>query len=93
LTSPLGLPPGSFYAQLKRLIDAGFAKRIMWGSDQMIWPETIRVAIETIQSADFLSGEQKRDIFYDNAARFLRLSDAERARHRNASAPAPAGSR
>ena len=84
-----GFPRAHFYAQLKRLIDAGFAKRIMWGSDQMIWPETIRVAIETIQSADFLTAEQKRDIFYDNAARFLRLSDAEKSRHRTASAPGP----
>ena len=50
-------------------------------SDQMIWPQTIPVAIETIESADFLTREQKRDIFYGNAARFLRLSEAEIARH------------
>jgi uncharacterized protein len=47
----------------------------MFGSDEMVWPETIRVAIESIESADFLSEEQKRDIFYNNAARFLRLDD------------------
>jgi uncharacterized protein len=34
----------------------------MFGSDEMVWPETIRVAIESIESADFLSEEQKRDI-------------------------------
>jgi uncharacterized protein len=39
----------------------------------MIWPETIDLPIETIQSADFLSEEQKRDILYNNAVRFLRL--------------------
>jgi predicted TIM-barrel fold metal-dependent hydrolase len=41
----------------------------------MIWPQTIDLAIETIESADFLTEEQKRDIFYNNAARFLRLDD------------------
>jgi predicted TIM-barrel fold metal-dependent hydrolase len=79
-----GFPRAHFYSQLQRLINAGFGKRIMWGSDQMIWPETIRVAIETIESAPFLSAEQKRDIFYNNAARFLRLDEAVLARHRRA---------
>ena len=47
----------------------------------MIWPGTIDVAIRTIEAATFLTPEQKRDIFYGNAARFLRLSQAENARH------------
>ncbi len=64
-----------FHAQLRRLVEAGFGKRILFGSDQMIWPETIRLAIETIESADFLTDEQKHDIFYSNAARFLRLDE------------------
>ncbi len=75
-----GFPRAHFYSQLQRLINAGFAKRIMWGSDQMIWPQAIRVAIETIEEAPFLSEDQKRDIFYNNAARFLRLTDREIAR-------------
>jgi predicted TIM-barrel fold metal-dependent hydrolase len=69
-----GFPRKHFYSQLRRLIDAGFGKRILFGSDQMIWPQAIDLAIETVQSADFLSDEQKRDIFHDNAARFLRIS-------------------
>jgi predicted TIM-barrel fold metal-dependent hydrolase len=76
-----GFPRAHFYNQLKRLIDAGFEKRIMWGSDQMIWPQTIVVAMNTIQEAPFLSEKQKRDIFYNNAARFLRLSDLTIKRH------------
>jgi predicted TIM-barrel fold metal-dependent hydrolase len=76
-----GFPREHFYSQLKRLIDAGFEKRILWGSDQMVWPRTIDVAIRTIEDAPFLSAEQKRDIFYNNAARFLRLSKEEIARH------------
>ncbi|HEX8360806.1 MAG TPA: amidohydrolase family protein [Longimicrobium sp.] len=76
-----GFPRAHFYSQLRRLIDAGFAKRIMWGSDQMIWPGAIPLAIETISQAPFLSESQKRDIFYNNAARFLRLTQEEVARH------------
>jgi predicted TIM-barrel fold metal-dependent hydrolase len=62
-----------FHAYLKRLIDAGFEKRIMFGSDQMVWPGTIDTAIAGIQDAPFLSESQKRDILHDNAARFLRI--------------------
>jgi uncharacterized protein len=67
------LPRAEFHRYLRRFIDAGFGKRVMFGSDQLLFPEMIRVAIENIESADFLTAEQKRDIFYNNAARFLRL--------------------
>lgn len=76
-----GFPRAHFYDHLKRLVDAGFDRRIMFGSDQMIWPDTITIAIETIKQAPFLNQQQKRDILYNNAARFLRLSDEEIARH------------
>jgi predicted TIM-barrel fold metal-dependent hydrolase len=46
----------------------------------MVWPETIERSILVIEEAPFLSDEQKRDILYSNAARFLRLSDEEIAR-------------
>jgi predicted TIM-barrel fold metal-dependent hydrolase len=74
-------PRAHFYGQLKKLMDAGLGKRIMWGSDQMVWPRTIEIAIATIENAPFLSTEQKRDVFYNNAARFLRLTEEEIARH------------
>jgi uncharacterized protein len=47
---------------------------VLFGSDQMIWPETMEIAIRSIESADFLSAEQKRDIFFNNAARFMQQS-------------------
>ncbi len=75
------LPRKEFYRFLRRLVEAGYGKRILFGSDEMIWPRTIEVAIETIDTADFLTPEQKRDIFYNNAARFLRLSDGKEAKH------------
>ncbi len=75
------LPRAGFHRYLGTIIDHGFGKRVMFGSDQMVWPEGIDSAIEAIETAPFLSFDQKRDILYHNAARFLRLSDEEMARH------------
>ena len=76
------LPRKQFHEHLSRLVEAGFAKRIMFGSDAMIWPGTIDVAIQSIKTATFLTDVQKRDIFYNNAAQFLRLNEHETARDR-----------
>ena len=62
-----------FHTYLQALVRAGFGKRIMFGSDQMIWPEAIGMAIEGVESAKFLTRAQKRDIFYNNAVKFFRL--------------------
>jgi hypothetical protein len=75
------LPPKEFHYYLKRIVNAGFGNRVMFGSDQMVWPETLEIAIQRIEEAAYLSEEQKRDIFYNNAARFLNLSEKEIARH------------
>jgi predicted TIM-barrel fold metal-dependent hydrolase len=75
------LPRPEFYRYLQRVVEAGFGKRVMFGSDQMVWPGVIDRAIEAIESAPFLSSSQKRDILYNNAARFLRFSEADIARH------------
>lgn len=53
----------------------------------MVWPGTIERAIAVIEDAPFLTEGQKRDIFYNNAARFLRLSDEEIARHHGGAVP------
>jgi predicted TIM-barrel fold metal-dependent hydrolase len=68
------LPKEAFYSSLKQLIDAGFGKRIMFGTDQMLWPEAILIAVSSVKEAPFLSEEEKRDILYNNAVRFLKLS-------------------
>lgn len=67
------IPRAEFHEYLKALMRAGMGKRLMFGSDQMIWYEAIGMAVEGTKSAPFLTAEQKRDIFYNNAARFLRL--------------------
>lgn len=71
----------AFHRYLEALVGAGLGKRLMFGSDQMRWPEKIGDAVEAIEEAKYLSDEQKRDILYNNAARFLGLSDEEIARH------------
>jgi predicted TIM-barrel fold metal-dependent hydrolase len=70
------IPRAEFHAYLRRLVDAGFARNIMHGSDQVVWPQVIPRTIEAIESAEFLSAVQKRDILCANAARFFRLRAA-----------------
>ncbi len=75
-------PREIFEWYLRRLLDAGLGKRLMFGSDASpSRPHMIPQAVEGIESASFLTDEQKRDIFYNNAARFLRLSKETIAKH------------
>jgi uncharacterized protein len=74
-------PRPAFYRYLQAVVDAGFGNRVMFGSDQMVWPGVIERSVEVIQEAPFLDDRQKRDILYNNAARFLRLSPEEIAHH------------
>jgi hypothetical protein len=64
------VPRAAYYRHLSGLVEAGFSKRIMFGSD---FPDQLSEGIDAIVSADFLSAEQKADILCNNAARFLRL--------------------
>ena len=57
----------------REMLANGFGKRIMFGTDQMRWPDAIGMAIEVIESSKVLTEDQRRDILHDNAARFLRL--------------------
>ncbi len=77
------LPRAEFHNYVKGLFDSGFGDRIMFGTDQMVWPSTIVKAIEGVNMADFLSLEQKEDIFYNNAAKFLGLTDEEIKKHKS----------
>lgn len=70
-TSPMSRVPREWvHASLKRITDAGHGDRIVFGSDY--WG-SIGTAIEVIEAASFLTQEQKRSIYFGNAARFLRL--------------------
>ena len=58
---------------IERIVDAGFEDRVMFGTDQLLWPNLMSQSIDIIDKAEYLTPEQKRDILYNNAARFLRL--------------------
>ena len=75
-------PRPAFYRYLQGIVEAGYGDRVLFGSDQMIWPGVIEPSIQAIEDAPFLTKSQKRDILYNNAARFLRLTAAEIARHK-----------
>jgi predicted TIM-barrel fold metal-dependent hydrolase len=70
-------PREESHEYLRTLVRAGFGKRLMFGSDEMVWPEAVGLAVEGIESASFLTEEQKRDIFYNNAGRCFRLDKNE----------------
>lgn len=70
-------PQEEVHDYLKRLIQAGFGKRIMYGTDFMVWPRLLETSIGMIENANFLSFEQKRDIFFNNAVRFFRLDETK----------------
>jgi predicted TIM-barrel fold metal-dependent hydrolase len=70
------LEPFLHEAKRRRLLS-----RVMFGSDQMRWPEAIGLAIDRVNRLDFLTLEEKQDLFYDNAATFLGLSAEQIARH------------
>jgi len=54
------VPRPSYYRHLRGLVEAGFAKRIMFGSD---FPNQVNAGVAAILAADFLTAEQKTDIF------------------------------
>ena len=67
----------------------------MFGSDRMVWPGPIDAAADAVRHALFPTAARKRAIFYDSAARFLRLALEEIAHHRrlDGSRAAPASAR
>ncbi|MDX1675639.1 MAG: amidohydrolase family protein [Longimicrobiales bacterium] len=71
LQNEAAFPREEYYAFLQRLVRAGFADRILFGSDA-----SLAEGIDAILEADFLTEQQKRDILCANAARFLRLDEA-----------------
>lgn len=78
------IPRAEFHRYLQVLVGAGFGERVLFGTDSMVWPGAIEPAIASVEEAEILSDVQKRAILYENAARFLRLSEEEIARHHSA---------
>jgi uncharacterized protein len=74
-----GLPRAESHAYSGAVVRAGHGDRVMFGSDQMYWPEAIGMAVDAVDSATFLTPAQKRDVYYNNAVRFFRLKEIEGA--------------
>lgn len=79
------LPKRVWEVNLKKLYEEGLGDRLMFASDYF---GTIEKNLNTINNIDWLTEEQKKDILYHNAARFLGLSqekvaaDYERVKER-----------
>lgn len=71
-------PLKEVHMYIQRIVEAGFEDRIMFGTDELIWPKLMATSIGVIEGATYLTPQQKRDILYYNAARFLRLDKAEK---------------
>ena len=70
-------PLEEIHAYIRRLVQAGFGKRILYGTDLFVYPKLIETSIGVIESANYLSFEQKRDILFNNAVRFFRLDESK----------------
>jgi predicted TIM-barrel fold metal-dependent hydrolase len=70
-------PLEEIHAYLKRLVQAGFGKRILYGTDLLVWPGLIETSIGVIENASYLTEGQKRDILFNNAVRFFNLDESK----------------
>lgn len=69
-------PLDDVHAYIQRLVQAGFGRRIMYGTDFFSYPRMIEGSMSVIENARYLGEDQKRDILFNNAARFFRLDDS-----------------
>ena len=60
---------------LRSAKEYGVLDRVMFGSDQMVWPEAITSSINFLNALNFLTKEEKEMIFYKNAKKFLSIKD------------------
>jgi uncharacterized protein len=64
-----------FNRMLREAVDTMGSDRILFGSDQMVWPQMITPAIGSIRDAPFLSDQDKRNILSENARRLLKTTN------------------
>jgi len=62
-----------FNRMLKEAVESVGSDRILFGTDQMVWPQMITPAVESIRDAPFLSDQDKRNILGENARRLLKI--------------------
>ena len=49
----------------------------MFGTDQLLLPKLVTYSISIVQNANYRISQQKRDILYNNAARFFRIDTGQ----------------
>lgn len=64
-----------YATMMRRFVEGGVIDRVMFGSDQMVWPGMIGRSIEVLRDCGALTEEQKQAVLYGNAARFLRMEE------------------
>jgi predicted TIM-barrel fold metal-dependent hydrolase len=64
------LAPSVFQRILREAVETAPAQ-VLFGSDQMTWPEQITPALEAVTGAAALTAEQKRRVLWDNAQALL----------------------
>ena len=64
-----------FNRMLREAVETVGSDRILFGSDQMVWPQMITPAIESIRDASFLSDQDKRNILSENARHLLKIAN------------------
>jgi len=64
-----------FNCMLREAVESVGSDRILFGSDQMVWPQMITPATESIRDAPFLSDQDKRNILRENARRLLKMAN------------------
>jgi predicted TIM-barrel fold metal-dependent hydrolase len=60
---------------LKLAKEYGFLDRVLFGSDQMVWPKAISSSIDFLNSMNFLTQDEKEMILYKNAKKFLGIKN------------------
>ena len=69
-----------FERMLRETVETVGSDRVLFGSDQMVWPQMIAPAIEAIVQAPFLSESDRHHILWANAAGLFALGDAASTR-------------
>lgn len=70
-------PRPQFERYLETLVTYGLGEHILFGSDQMVWPEAHAQAIARIRSATYLTAAQKHAILFGNAAQLFGWTDRQ----------------
>lgn len=70
-TSDWLLGRDTFDRMLRETVAMIGSDRVLFGSDQMVWPQQIPVAVRTLREARYLTAADRENIFWRNAERLL----------------------